>query len=53
MIERKKSNMIRSVNSKFNESIKYASELGNNKWLPRADFKSNRYTTSWNELLLI
>jgi len=25
--------------------------LGNNKWLPRADFKSNRYTTSWGELL--
>jgi DNA polymerase V len=53
IIEHKKSNTIRSVNSKFNESIKYASELGNNKWLPRADFKSNRYTTSWGELLII
>ncbi|MDC3262566.1 Y-family DNA polymerase, partial [Candidatus Pseudothioglobus singularis] len=42
---RQKSNTIRSVNKRFNESIKYASELGNNRWLPRADFKSNRYTT--------
>ena len=50
---RQKSNTIRSVNKRFNESIKYASELGNNRWLPRADFKSNRYTTSWTELLLI
>ena len=50
---RQKSNTIRSVNKRFNESIKYASELGNNKWLPRADFKSNRYTTSWTELLVI
>ena len=48
-----KSNTIRSVNKRFNESIKYASELGNNRWLPRADFKSNRYTTSWTELLVI
>jgi DNA polymerase V len=50
---RQKSNTIRSVNKRFNESIKYASELGNNRWLPRADFKSNRYTTSWSELLVI
>jgi DNA polymerase V len=50
---RQKSNTIRSVNKRFNESIKYASELGNNRWLPRADFKSNRYTTSWTELLII
>ena len=50
---RQKSNTIRSVNRRFNESIKYASELGNNRWLPRADFKSNRYTTSWTELLVI
>ncbi|MDB4849700.1 Y-family DNA polymerase [bacterium] len=52
-IARQKSNTIRSVNKRFNESIKYASELGNNRWLPRADFKSNRYTTSWTELLVI
>ena len=50
---RQKSNTIRSVNKRFNESIKYASELGNNRWLSRADFKSNRYTTSWTELLVI
>ena len=50
---RQKSNTIRSVNKRFNESIKYASELGNNRWLPKADFKSNRYTTSWTELLVI
>ena len=50
---RQKSNTIRRVNKRFNESIKYASELGNNRWLPRADFKSNRYTTSWTELLVI
>ena len=48
-----KSNTIRSVNKKFKESIKYASELGNNRWLPRAEFKSNRYTTNWSELLVI
>ncbi|MCS5590758.1 MAG: Y-family DNA polymerase [Candidatus Thioglobus sp.] len=48
-----KSNAIRSVNKRFNESLKYASEVGNNKWKPRADFRSNRYTTSWTELLVI
>lgn len=53
IMARQKSNTIRSVNKRFNESIKYASELGNNRWLPRADFKSNRYTTSWTELLVI
>lgn len=53
VMARQKSNTIKSVNKRFNESIKYASELGNNRWLPRADFKSNRYTTSWTELLVI
>ena len=53
IIERKKSNTIRSVNNRFNESIKYASELGNNRWLPRADFRSSRYTTRWSELLVV
>ena len=52
-VELLKSNTIRSVNKKFNESIKYASELGNNRWLPRAEFRSNRYTTNWSELLII
>jgi len=48
-----KSNAIRSVNKRFNESLKYASEVGNDKWKPRAGFRSNRYTTSWTELLVI
>ena len=48
-----KSNAIRSVNKRFNESLKYASEVGNDKWKPRTDFRSNRYTTSWTELLVI
>ena len=48
-----KSNAIRSVNKRFNESLKYASEVGNDKWKPRVDFRSNRYTTSWTELLVI
>ena len=52
-VELLKSNTIRGVNKKFNESIKYASELGNNRWLPRAEFRSNRYTTNWSELLII
>ena len=52
-VELLKSNTIRGVNKKFNESIKYASELGNNRWLPRAQFRSNRYTTNWSELLII
>jgi len=53
VMARQKSNTIRSVNKRFNKSVKYASELGNNRWLPRAEFKSNRYTTSWTELLVI
>jgi len=48
-----KSNPIRSINRRFNESVKYASEVGSDRWQPRAGFKSNRYTTSWNELLLV
>jgi len=48
-----KSNPIRSINRRFNESVKYASEVGNERWQSRADFRSNRYTTSWNELLLV
>ncbi len=53
VLERKQSNAIRGINERFNGSIKYASEVGNDKWLPRADFRSNRYTTSWSELLKI
>jgi len=48
-----KSNPIQSINRRFNESVKYASEVGNDRWQSRADFRSNRYTTSWNELLLV
>ena len=48
-----KSNPIRSINRRFDESVKYASEVGNDSWQSRADFRSNRYTTSWNELLLV
>ena len=53
VLAHKKSNAIKGINERFNESIKYASEVGNNRWLPRANFRSNRYTTSWNELLVI
>jgi DNA polymerase V len=53
VLARKKSDAIKGVNKRFNESIKYASEVGNDRWLPRADFRSNRYTTSWSELLKI
>ncbi len=48
-----KSELLQSINSRFNDSVKYASELGNDRWLPRAEFKSNRYTTEWSELLNI
>ena len=53
VLSRKKSNAIKGVNKRFNESIKYASEVGSDRWLPRADFRSNRYTTNWSELLII
>ena len=52
-MSRQKSNAIKDINKKFNESIKYASEVGNDKWLPKANFRSKRYTTSWSELLAI
>ena len=48
-----KSNPIQSINRRFKESVKYASEVGNDRWQSRAGFRSNRYTTSWNELLLV
>jgi|ETNmetMinimDraft_8_1059916.scaffolds.fasta_scaffold11105_3 DNA polymerase V len=44
---------IGSINGRFSGSVKYASEMGNNRWLPRAEFKSYRYTTDWSELLHI
>lgn len=48
-----KSGLLQSINSRFNDSVKYASEIGSDRWLPRAEFKSNRYTTDWSELLNI
>jgi len=50
---RTKSKAIQLINDRFSGSIKYASEMGNDRWLPRADFKSYRYTTEWKELLHI
>ncbi len=47
------SNAIRSINRRFKESVKYVSEVGNDRWQSRTGFRSNRYTTSWNELLLV
>ena len=48
-----KSNPIQNINRRFNESVKYASEVGNDRWKSRSGFRSKRYTTSWNELLLV
>ncbi len=47
------SSPMKIINRRFNESLKYASEIGNDRWHPRAEFRSNRYTTSWDELLLV
>ena len=48
-----KSSPMKSINRRFSESLKYASEVGNDRWHPRAKFRSNRYTTSWDELLTV
>ncbi len=48
-----KSSSIQNINRRFNESVKYASEVGSDRWQSRAGFRSHRYTTSWNELLLV
>jgi len=47
------SSAFRGINKRFKESIKYASEVGNDKWLSKAEFRSPRYTTHWGELLKI
>ena len=52
-VSHNRSNAIRSINRRFKESVKYASEVGNDRWQSRTGFRSNRYTTSWNELLLV
>ena len=53
VVSHNRSNAIRSINRRFKESVKYASEVGNDRWQSRTGFRSNRYTTSWNELLLV
>jgi len=53
VVSHNRSNAIRSINRRFKESVKYASEIGNDRWQSRTGFRSNRYTTSWNELLLV
>jgi hypothetical protein len=30
-----------------------ANEIGNNRWLSNAEHRSPRYTTQWQELLLV
>ncbi len=37
----------------YGNLLRYASELGNDRWLPRAEFQSNRFTTHWAELLCV
>ena len=37
----------------YGNLLRYASELGNDRWLPRAEFQSNRFTTHWGELLIV
>jgi DNA polymerase V len=37
----------------YGNLLKYASELGNDRWQPRVEFQSNRFTTRWNELLIV
>ena len=37
----------------YGNTLHYASELGNDRWLPRAEFQSNRFTTCWGELLIV
>jgi len=40
------------LDSKYKKFIKFGSELGSQKWLPKSNFRSNRYTTNWNELII-
>jgi len=40
-------------NHPYGDLLHYASELGNDRWLPRADYRSNRFTTHWDELLTV
>ena len=47
------SNTVQGINKRFKGSMKYASEVGNDKWLSKAEFRSDRYTTCWGELLKV
>lgn len=42
-----------STNHPYGNLIHYASELGNDRWQPRAEFQSNKFTTCWKELLVV
>ncbi|MDC0390345.1 MAG: Y-family DNA polymerase [Gammaproteobacteria bacterium] len=37
----------------YGKLLRYASELGNERWLPRSDFQSSRFTTDWSEILSV
>ena len=37
----------------YEKLLHYASEFSNDRWLPRSDFQSNRFTTDWSGLLSI
>ena len=37
----------------YGNLLKYASELGNDRWQSRVEFQSNRFTTCWGELLIV
>ena len=41
------------IDHPYGNLLRYASELGNDRWLPRAEFQSNRFTTHWAELLTV
>ena len=41
------------IDHPYGNLLRYASELGNDRWLPRAEFQSNRFSTHWAELLCV
>ena len=53
VIENKDNHNIYLINKRFKNALRYGSEMGEGKWLPRAAFRSNRYTTNWDELLSV
>lgn len=38
---------------KARKYLKYASEVGDKKWRSKAEFKSDRFTTNWSEILRV